>query len=500
MPFGFKHNNRSRQVLNDPAVQGTPTQSSASAASSTSSHNHNFAADEEQRASQPLSQQPEAQQQPYSASNIVPDIDYRVQQKPAELPTRSQSTRYSTGYHSQSVAPPQAGSSDDLGLNPRRYQQQGQAQSPQAPAAETKNKKSIFDRMRSSGRSAESKPPQASYNNTTGLARRLSKKENPPLIRTTAPASHRESGDQSQRVDWQFPADSRSHLPSPQEGNEDVDPYLISGLEQRQSQVGLKEVHHQPTIRPVQSEPEPPIYSNDDDRQQFDAQHLREQQNHRRPSESSSQNYHQSTIQVHQPHLNISPTSLNQGEGYRQQNPETVSQLSAYESPTEPQQEQRPASVQSQNGQSPIVHPPVREYPNRTTSIPPSGPRPLSQHLSSMAPPGGPSVSRRAPETKSQSNQGQGQSEARDGPPPNYSRGGFANAPPTTPGSAPAGPTVPNYRGGPPQRGEQFTTGEQGRSTPPPAPSERDVNDAYKELCMCRINVDILSKELICVQ
>lgn len=482
MPFGFKHNNRSRQALNDSAVQGTQSQlqSNASAASSTSSHN--FVAEAEPQAFNHQQQPPpptEAQQA-YSASNIVPDIDYR---KPAELPTRSQSTRYSTGYHSQSVAPPQSGSSDDLDLNSRRYQQQVQAQSLQAPAVEPKNKKSIFDRMRS-GRTSESKPhPQASYNNTTGLARRLSKKENSPIIRTSAPASHRDSGEQSQRADWQYPADSRSHLPSPQEAyNEDA---LESALEKRAGLQGDGHLH--PTIRPVHSESEPSVYNNADDRQKFDAPHLRDQQIHRRPSETSSQNYYQSASHVPQPHLNISPTSLNTGEGYRQQNPETVSQISAYESPTEPQQEQRPASVQSQSGQNPVNHPPVREYPNRTTSIPPSGPRPLSQQLGSMAPPA--SVSRRAPETKSQSNQGQGQPEARDGPPPNYSRGGFPNPPPTTPGSAPTGSAVPNYRGGPPQRGEQFAAGEQGRSTPPPAPAERDVNDAYKELRMYSITL-----------
>ncbi|KAE8451947.1 hypothetical protein EG329_002111 [Mollisiaceae sp. DMI_Dod_QoI] len=488
MPFGFKHNNRSRQALNDPAVQGTPTQSSSGGSGTASL---NFAgSDEEQSRStqhQGFGQQPPRPevQQPYNPPNIVPDIDYRFQQKSAEIPTRSQSTRYSTGYQHPPAPPPQSGSSDDLGLNSRRQQQQGASQTLQAPIVEPKNKKSLFDRMRSSGRSSEPKPPpQASYNNTAGLARRLSKKENPPVIRT-AQHAQRESGDQSQRLDWQFPADSRTHLPSPQETNEDgLDPYLIREPEQRQPQGGLQEEsHQQPTIRPVQSESEPPIYSSEEDRQQSEAQHLREQQIHQtKLSEPSSQTFYQLPGQGHQPHINISPTSVNVSESYR--NPETVSQLSTYESPTEPQQEQRPVSVQSQNGQSPTTHPQAIQYPHRTTSIPPQGPRPLSQHLGSMAPPGGASVSRRAPETKTQGNQGQGQSESRDGPPPNYSRGNFPNTQPPTPGLSPApvGATVPNYRGGPPQRGEQYAAGEQGRSTPPPAPSERDVNDNYKEL------------------
>ncbi|KUJ21106.1 uncharacterized protein LY89DRAFT_426796 [Mollisia scopiformis] len=500
MPSIFTHKNRSKQVLNDRLFERNSNQSSSGGQNSGAASPNFAASDEEhntrnpqhqgfvQQPSRPEAQQQDQQQPSYNAPNIVPDIDYRVQQKPTEVPTRSQSTRYSTGYQQPPAAPPQSGSSDDLGLNSRRYQQQGGAQTLQAPAAEPKNKKSIFDRMRSSGRSSESKPPsQASYNNTTGLARRLSKKENPPVIRTAPHSAQRESGDLSQRADWQFPADSRSHLPSPQEANEDgLDPYLIRESEpvRRQSQAGLlkEEIHQQPTIRPVQSEPEPPIYTTDEDRQQFEAQQLREQQIHHQASESSSQIYYQPPGQ---PHLNISPTSLDPGEGYRQQNPETVSQLSAYESPTEPQQEQRPVSVQSQNGQSPTAHPQAREYPNRTTSIPPQGPRPLSQHLGSMAPPpGAASVSRRAPETKTSSNQGQGQSESRDGPPPNYSRGAFPTPQPPTPGMnpAPAGASVPPYRGGPPQRGEQYAATEQGRSTPPPAPSERDVNDAYKEL------------------
>lgn len=488
MPFGFKHNNRSRQALNDPS-QGTPT-SSGSGGSLENLAAPNDTRNQHQGHPAANQQQPRPEaQQPYNAPNIVPDIDYRAQPKPAEIPTRSQSTRYSTSYQHPLPPPPQTGSSDDLGL--RAYQQQGGARTAQAPAVETKNKKSIFNRMRSSGRNSESSsssskpPPQAPYNNTAGLARRPSKKENPSIIRTAPHTAQRESG--AEKVDWQFPPDPRTHLPSPQEAHEDgLDPYLIREPEQKHSQTGLKEeTHQQPTIRPVQSECEGPVYSTEEDHQQFEAQqHLREQQiHHHQHSESSSQNYYPSPSQTHQPHLSISPTSVNASESYR--NPETVSQLSAYESPTEPQQEQRPVSVQSQNGQSPTSHPQAREYPNRTTSIPLQGPRPLSQHLGSMAPPGGASVRGRAQDTKNQSNQGQGQSESRDGPPPNYSRGNFpSGAQPPTPGLSPAPPaaTVPNYRGGPPQRGDQYAAGEQGRSTPPPAPSERDVNDAYKEL------------------
>jgi hypothetical protein len=184
--------------------------------------------------------------------------------------------------------------------------------------------------------------------------------------------------------------------------------------------------------------------------------------------------------------VNIDPASLI-SDPYRQ-NPETVSQLS-YDSPTE--QELRPVSVQS-NGQSPTAYTPTaqrQEYPNRTTSI--QAQRPISQY-SAMAPPP-PQQSRRAAESKQPlpgNGQGQGQPESRDGPPPGYSRGQFpANPQPPTPGLTPTTSVVgtqgPNYRGGPPQRDQYGPqgSGEQGRSTPPPAPAERDVNDAYKELC-----------------
>ena len=110
-----------------------------------------------------------------------------------------------------------------------------------------------------------------------------------------------------------------------------------------------------------------------------------------------------------------------------------------------------------------------------------------------MAPPpaGAPQPSRRSNDPKQALQAGQNPPDSRDGPPPGYQQrfpGGGAT-PTSGPGQSPIPPTVggnqgPNYRGGPPQR-EQYGppgVGEQGRSTPPPAP-ERDVNDAYKELC-----------------
>jgi hypothetical protein len=497
MPFGIhKQSNRSKQALNE---QGTATP-----ASSGSGSLENFAGTEEARTttSQPQApftpqpQPPRADPQPQTI--LVPDIDYRIQQKSgADLPTRSQSTRYTSPYLPAVQA--QGGSADDLGLDARKYQQQQQQAGPttlQAPAAvEPKKSKSLFDRMRSSSsRTSEQKAPpqtQASYNNTAGLARRLSKRsEVPPVIRTV---QQRNSLDQQQRLDWQSAQDSRTHLPSPQEGNEDdssLDPYLIRGPEQEAHHpFSPADFQHQ-TIRSVPSDSEQLAYTPDDDqRQNFEAQQ-HPHNHHHQHSESSSQIYYQSQSPSQpQPQVNIPQGSLVIGDQYRQQNPETVSQLS-YDSPIDQQREeqQRPTSVQS-NGVSPIGFATQRqEYPSRTTSIP-AGSRPLSQYTA-MAPPTGASQPNRRPADPKQSAPGQSQPESQNnGPPPNYSRGQFPNNQPPAAGMnplpAPVGPPGPNYRGGPPQRDQYGATGggEQGRSTPPPAPGDRDVNDAYKELC-----------------
>jgi hypothetical protein len=313
---------------------------------------------------------------------------------------------------------------------------------------------------------------------------KLSKRqENPPVIRTT---QQRNSLEQQQG--WQNAQDSRSHLPSPQEGAEDdgLDPYLVTDPEQEHS--GIVHGHNQQaTIRPVQTESESPIHIQPEDREQYHShqhQHslsLTQQQQFEAPPQP--QNYYQPQGQ-HPDSLGIIHPQ------YRQQNPETVSQLS-YESPIDQREEpqQRPVSVQS-NGHSP-TGPPRQEYPNRTTSIQgPQGPRPLSQYTV-MAPPTGASQPNRRSADPKQTLQGnQGPPDSRDGPPPGYRQGQFpAGSTPTAgPGQSPIPPVVgnqgPNYRGGPPQR-EQYGPsggGEQGRSTPPPAPGERDVNDAYKEL------------------
>lgn len=486
MPFGIhKHSNRSKQALND-SVQGTDSEGS------------DF---NEARSSQPQVFQPQQHQQPYTAQSPQPNtnFDQQTQQKPVDFPARSQSTRHS-GIYQPAIHAQATGSAQDLVENRKPQYPPKEQYSQPPPPAEAKKSKGFFDRMRSSStRNPEPRlpplPPGASspgsYNNKEGLARRASKKEQPPI-----PRAPRDPQD-TQRVDRLSIQGSR-HLPTPQEGGEDdggLDPYLVQVSDQEVTQ-NLQE-NHQQTIRPVQGEPDQIVYPSQthEQHQQFEAQqqHLREQLQHQ---QNEAQNYYQPQNPAQlQPTVNISPSSFVAGDQYRPQNPETVSQLS-YELPlVEREEQQRPVSGHS-NGQSPNTYnPQQQDYPSRTTSIP-QGPRPLSQFTGpSMPPPAGASANRRPGDPKQAlqgaQGQGQGQPESRDGPPPpTYSRGQFpGNNQPPTPGLSPlppppGGPQGPNYRGGPPQR-EQFGNaggGETGRSTPPLA-NDRNTDELYKELC-----------------
>ncbi|TVY43623.1 hypothetical protein LOCC1_G005096 [Lachnellula occidentalis] len=537
MPFGIhKHSNRSRQALNDQGQaahgqdQGTAPLSIASSGDPsafppppppvfTQQQYQQSQAQVQQQHQQPphtppLLEQPAIQQapphsdsQPYQRRSPAqsPDFEQRPYPSAADLPSRSQSTRYSSAYPTpqqqhQVLRPQAAGSADDLSLDSRRIHQQPRAQPAPAPIPEQRKSKSIFERMRSTtNRLSQSDPkslPQGQYNNTSGISRRLSKRQdNPPAIRTV---QHQQSSDQ-QRVDSQTgPQGSRSHLPSPQEANEDdsgLDPYLIRGPDQENDQrrsPSQEGQGQQPTIRPVQSDSEPaPFHPNDEGRQQFQTQQLQHPQQHgihHRPTSGLLINYelhnqsHHPQQQVHQPGLIIHAP-------FQQQNAETVSQLS-HDSPIEQREEQRPVSVHS-NGQSPTTyqHP---QFPDRSSSF--QGPRPLPQVGTAMAPPTGASQQNRRSADPKQSMQGpQGQPESREspqGPPPNYSRipSFQGNNQPAAPGLSPMPSSVSaqgsTYRGGPPQRDQYGPTapGEQGRSTPPPQPASQDVEALYKEL------------------
>jgi hypothetical protein len=500
MPFGIhKHSNRSKQALNDSSssAHSAPQNDEDGSASSPNFAAYGTADEVRTTQVQTFNQQPPPDGQYVVAQTPIPETEKRTYQKSSDLPARSQSTRYPSASYTQQPLAQAVSSAEDLSLDARKLQQQGR-QVPthaQVPAVEQKKSKSIFDRMRSS-RTPEQKPSpnptQASYNNTSGLARRLSKRqENPPVIRTV---QQRDSLDQQQRLDWQLAQESRSHLPSPKEGNEDegeLDPYLIRESDKADPHNTLQGLGLQQTIRPIQSEPEPPqVYTSNEDERYYSPQSQQPPPSpiHYQHPEALQQNYQQQTQSYHQQLLDTQPNSALIDNQYRQQNADTVSQLS-YESPVEQKEEQCPTSGHQSSGPSPTSgysQQRQQEYPARSASIQVQGPLPLSQHTA-MAPPTGASQQNRRSGDPKQTLPTAQQGESRE-PPPSYQQQ-FPRAQPPTPGASPLPPPVgqqgPNYRGGPPQREQYGPTGggEQGRSTPPPAPGERDVNDAYKELC-----------------
>ncbi|KAG9234844.1 hypothetical protein BJ875DRAFT_375542, partial [Amylocarpus encephaloides] len=376
--------------------------------------------------------------------------------------------------------------------------------------AEHKKSKSIFDRMRA-GRenrlSQELKQGSAPYSNSSGLSRRLSKRQDHPSpIRT---AQH-QTGSVDQRL--HSARDSRSQLPSPHE-NSELDPFQQIRESPHETPHGApQELGQHQTIRAVQSDSEPIVYANEDDHHHHypppppppppHSGHLSYHQNLEAGAQVQYeiqgqapyeiQNQGQYEIQ-NQGHPQQQQPGLQPGfafhDPYRQPNPETVSQLS-HDSPVEPREEQqRPISVQS-NGQSPanFTSRPNSQFPDRTTSI--QGPRPLSQVApSAMAPPTGNSnQNRRSADPKSGLPSG---SQSGDSAPPGYPRGqpqSFSGNPPPSLSPLPSAVGTqgqgPNYRGGPPQRDQYGAAGggEQGRSTPPPQPAGQDVGEAYKEL------------------
>jgi hypothetical protein len=515
MPFGIhKHSNRSKQALNDISSSsgtGSPPPTTATTASEPSL---NYAAADEARAHQSQFSQQQQQQQQQQQRRLDPQIQNygaasrpepeQVQRapyvNPGELPARSQSARFPGASYQQEPEPNlQAGvSADDLVLESQRLQPQDRNPGPpgQLPVVEQKKSKSIFDRMRSN---RDSKLPattiQSTYSNTSALSRRLSKRaDNPPAIRT----QQRNSVDQNQILTWQAQqgqSQSQPPLSSPQEDIEDegeLDPYLITDpghlepLDTATESERQQQYHNPQTIRPVPNDSEEQVYSASEDRHHYFNQQQAPPSPGRYQHPESSQHHYQHSNPGNQLDL---PQSLPIHDQHRQQNPETVSQLS-FDSPVEQRDGQRPISVQS-NDPSPTSGYSVsrqQDHPPRITSV--QGPRPLSQHTT-MGPPSGASQAPRRPGEAKQpaqpSTQGQPEN-ARDGPPPSYGQqfpGNQSRTPAVSPLPPPVSGQGPNYRGGPPQRDQFAATGagDQGRSTPPPAPGERDVNDAYKELC-----------------
>ena len=475
MPFGLhKHSNRSKQALNDQSLQGS---SAATPSSSGGSPVFATGTTEVSATTQHFPLNARHQQHRIDNSSYPSFVDTAVRNTDLcnyqsfrdDSPPRSSSKRYSNTY-------PFAGdnsSSDEF--DARNLQDQSRRYSAQVIPVEHKKHKSLFDRMRSGGsrhHQEQKTAPPADYNNTKGLSRRLSKRlDHPsPTIRTV----QRNSLEQTQH--WQSGQGSRSHLPSPHEApEEDVDLYQFRDEEHQQS--------------PVR-----PRFSADDyDQPQYPSQQHQTQTQYQGGPESLQNRNHLS------PHLqrdNPNSASLDPYHHIHRQNSETVSQFSN-ESPTEYKEERRPPSAQSNNGILPAETQSSQrpDIPARTASVQPQTSKSVA-HIDTMAPPSTSQQNRRTDMKQSPSN-AQGQPDPRDMP-PGYRQSYAGNSSSSTPsmqlGTSAGGSNPPNYsRGGSgsshpyanQQGGENRGASEQGRSTPPPAPSERDIQDAYKELCMC---------------
>jgi hypothetical protein len=346
---------------------------------------------------------------------------------------------------------------------------------------EQKKSRGLFDRIRSTSRTPDvnpSTPSAAGYALAPGHSRRLSRRlQNAPALRTNSAISP----DKVQRGgDWQTAQEPRSYLPSPQEHAEDrneLDPYLIQEVEAAETRSSSQEHSQKNTIRSVPSDLEEPSgYSTQDDIAS-DRLSLVEalQQSQQSQLDARKSNHHQAQ------QLSPYPNALGISHDPYSQNFETVSQLS-FDTSAEPR-EDIPVSEHS-NGNSPTSNSNSlrSEHTNSRTTTATGGQREPSQY-SVMAPPGTSQQPRRTADPKQAMQGNPGAPDSRDGA--NYRQQFAGNSTPTTVPAASPLPTVGgnDYRGGPPQR-EQFAGpgGERGRSTPPPA-TERDVNDAYKEIC-----------------
>jgi hypothetical protein len=363
---------------------------------------------------------------------------------------------------------------DDLALSTPRTQLSSPPKSQgQSPVVEPKKSRGLFERIRSTSRTPDvnpSTPSAAGY--SLAPNRRLSRRlQNPPALRTGSAISL----DKLQRGgDWQTAPEPRSFLPSPQEHVEDsneLDPYLVQEVDPAETRSSSQEHSLKNTIRSVPSDlEEPSLYTTQDD---IPSDHLlladALQQSQRKGSHHQGQQ------------LSPYPNALGISHDPYSQNFETVSQLS-FDTSAE-QREDIPVSEHS-NGNSPTSNANSlrSEHPNSRTTTATGGQREPSQY-SVMAPPGTSQQPRRTADPKQAMQGNPGAPDSRDGA--NYRQQFAGNSTPTTVPAASPLPTVGgnDYRGGPPQR-EQFAGpgGERGRSTPPPA-TERDVNDAYKEIC-----------------
>ncbi|KAI0603313.1 hypothetical protein F4775DRAFT_23617 [Biscogniauxia sp. FL1348] len=458
-----------------------------------------------------------------AAATAPPPQQQQQQQQPhdnfAELVSRSQSARYS-----QQITPLQtfgvgSNSVDDLPHTahvPSPIVSQGGGAPPSLPhsqTAPTETKRSTRKLIKNILSGSSSRPTSDHYSqdsslDSSGLTRRPSKRaSNPPtknpLLRSIdhpdwvpPPSSFGARHHQSHHSQSHHPLQHQQNQPSPGRGVGEIDTpsYCPSQSNQdliaQDSQEGIQQQQQQNTIRHIPAEVDSTPYEELAFHQQqaiahHQAQILQAQQQSQAQAQAQVQGQagqqqlydQQYQIENRQP-LYASHLST---ESSQTPNSETVSQIS-HESP-DTDSEHLPANLHSAQDPSTAHHP---QNDPQTPSKPQVSSQPTVAQAQTMAPPGGPSQSRRSGDNDKHMRS----VEPPPGPPPGYrhSQGPMnslnsLNPLPPTPGAANA---QPSFRASGVQDRQQFdgAGADAGRNSPQPSNSEGapDPEKQFKDL------------------
>lgn len=318
---------------------------------------------------------------------------------------------------------------------------------------------------------------QNSYDNTTGLARRPSKRVSNPLALRTGPS---QVSLEQQPLDWQ--SQGPHTQPSPLQGVREVND--LYRIDQSNRDIHMQNPHEtqQPTLRRVPTNQDTsPSYS--------DSGSYKQGQIHpqTQPSpEHSQQQYGQVAFDPATQQYQLvthSPQGQYQGEGNQYlgtsslRDPERISQLS-HDSPTT--DIDQPSSVNFQStSTSPAVNysHQVQEFAPRTSSLATQQP---PQQSNMAPPPGGPPPTRRSQETEKNL---RSQVEPPPGPPPTYRHSQQPSSGLNTMTPSQSGPVSanPSFRQSTIQDRQFDGGGDQGRNSPQPS---EDPEKAFKDLCL----------------
>ncbi|TPX14342.1 uncharacterized protein E0L32_005538 [Thyridium curvatum] len=456
-------------------------------------------------------------QQLHSAGTTPPAFDARQQQQLhqqrahdfADQVSRSQSQRYPQipSLQGQQQYGPASSSYDDLATTLNANQQalnQGHPLPPppvqqhqQYPVAAPESRRSTRKLIKNilsgssgsksgGGYSQQPPPPQNSYDNTSGLARRPSKRistQQPPAIRTGPSQVSLEE----HPGDWQV--QGQHTQPSPLQGvGEYTDPYSITlSNEDLYLQNQNPQAAQHPSIRPVPGDVEGGVaYGPDDVGAAYRRPAPPQIQGRSSPSEQPQSPYSQGGSYDSTQHQYPFHTVQQQYQGGGQQvlnthlganpqhpNPETVSQLS-HESPaTDTDQQSTHKFPTGENPPPGTFGAPGQSQEHQTAN-------PDNAHLQqqTMAPPPGGPGSRRPQEADKSM---RGQVEPPVGPPPGYRHSQASNLNPNAPPPSAAGAN-PSYRHSTAQDRQYEGIQPEGRNSPQPPISNPDAQDPEKAL------------------